>query len=59
MLVVRNCGLTDEDAGVIADAQACEWGWRPTLLDVSHNPLTDAGLAKLRAQFGAAVRFDR
>lgn len=58
-LVVRNCGLGDEDAGHLVDAQADGWRWAPELLDVSHNPLSNEGLDLLRHRFGDAVRCDR
>jgi uncharacterized protein (TIGR02996 family) len=56
-LALRNCGLTDAEAELIADAQADDW--RPELLDVTHNPLGERGLDVLRRRYGPAVRVDR
>jgi uncharacterized protein (TIGR02996 family) len=51
-LWLGNCGLTDGGAARLA---AAPFDWHPRELDVSHNPIGEAGLAALRARYGAAV----
>jgi uncharacterized protein (TIGR02996 family) len=53
---LRGCGITDEGADRLADAEFA----RPLReLDVSHNPIGPAGVAALRARYGDAVRAAR
>jgi uncharacterized protein (TIGR02996 family) len=54
-LRLRGCNLTDRSARELA---AAPFPWPLRELDVSHNPLTAAGLAVLRDRFGPAVRFE-
>ena len=55
-LRLRACGITDR--GVDGLIQIPRGRFDPVELDVSLNPLTEAGLAALRTRYGAAVRFD-
>jgi uncharacterized protein (TIGR02996 family) len=49
-LSLRGCGLTDAAAYRLADA---DFDWPLAELDVTHNAISAAGLAVLRARFGA------
>jgi uncharacterized protein (TIGR02996 family) len=54
VLRLRNCHLGDDGATDFANTW---FDWPLTELDVTHNPLSESAVARLRARFGDAVRF--
>ena len=54
VLRLRNCQIGDDGATDFANTW---FDWSLTELDVTHNPLSESAVARLRARFGDAVKF--